>query len=70
MSHKFGRIVSTATRKQRLTAIKAIVIYLERIRDAEKHCLESAALATHWRCETELIASVIDEAIMVLEDLY
>jgi len=44
-------------------AVKAITVYLERIRDAE---LRTSAPS----CETELLASIIDEAICILETIH
>jgi len=60
-----------ATRKQRLTAIKAVIVHLERIRDAERRYMDAARrpAASIWRYESELIASIIDEAILVLDTI-
>jgi len=60
-----------ATRKQRLTAVKAVIACLERISGAERRQMDSArnAAAAGWRYESELIASIIDEAVFVLETL-
>lgn len=56
-----------SSRRRRIVAIKAIIAHLDRIRDAEQR---SMAYATPlWRCESELISTVIDEAISVLESL-
>ena len=63
------RILTDITsRRRRIVAIRAIIVYLDRIRDAERRSMAKAA--PHWRCEAELISGVIDEAICILESLY
>jgi hypothetical protein len=59
----------TGSRKQRLTAIKAVIAHLERISNAERRHMNLVRDATGLRCESELIASIIDEAIFILETL-
>ena len=63
-----GNLICISSRKQRLAAVRAIVAYLERVRDAELRSVGAAAPG--WRYESELIAAVIDEAVNVLETLY
>jgi endonuclease/exonuclease/phosphatase family metal-dependent hydrolase len=60
-----------STRKQRIAAVKAVVAHLERIRDAERRQMGAALHATGLclRCESELVASIIDEAIFVLDTI-
>jgi len=60
-----------ATRKQRLTAVRAVIAHLERIRDAERRHMDAARrpAASGWRCESELIASIIDDAIWALDTI-
>jgi hypothetical protein len=60
-----------ATRKQRLMAIKAMIVYLERISDAERRQMNTAQgpVAACGRYESELLASVIDEAVFILDTL-
>ena len=60
--------VNISSRRRRIIAVKAIVTYLERIRDAERRSMASAE--PHRRCESELISSAIDDAIFILEILY
>jgi len=55
--------MSISSRKRRFMAVKAIVVYLERIRDAELRAFPAS-------CETELVASIIDEAVCILEMLH
>jgi len=60
-----------ASRKQRLLAIKAVIAHLEQISNAERrhmYFIRDTA-ANGWRCESELIASIIDEAVFVLESI-
>ena len=59
------------TRKQRVIALKAVVAHLERIRDAERRQMDAVRgpAAPGCRCESELIASIIDEAIWVLDTI-
>ena len=58
------------TPKQRVIAVKSIIVYLERIRDAAiRHpaiAPQSYAL-TEQRYEAEYFAEIIDEAIYILE---
>jgi len=62
--------IRIATRKQRLTAVKAMIVYLERISRAERRQMNSSRnTAAGWRCESELIASIIDDAVFILETL-
>ena len=51
------------SRKQRILAIKVIIYYLERIRDAERRHSNISGR----QYEAELIASIIDEAVCILE---
>ena len=66
-----GAVLRIATRKQRRTAIKAVIAHLERIRDAERRQMDSARspAASGLRCEHELVASIIDDAIWVLDTI-
>jgi hypothetical protein len=53
------------SRNQRLRAVKMIIVHLGRIRDVElRHSYTSGQ-----QYEAELIASIIDEAIFILETL-
>jgi hypothetical protein len=64
--------LKVSTRRQRLMAVKSMVVYLGRVRDAERRCMDASprpAASSPQRYEAELIASVIDEAICVLEAL-
>jgi hypothetical protein len=63
--------ISVATRRRRLTALKAIVTYLERIRDIELKNMDAVhnPAASSWRYEAQIIISVIDDAIIVLNAL-
>ena len=55
----YGRMYITS-RRQWIKAIKVIVVYLERIRDVERR-------STSY--EAELIASLIDEALWLLDSI-
>lgn len=63
--------IRIATRKQRLIAVKAMIVYLERISRAERRQMNyirnTAAVGQQY--ESELIASIIDDAVFILETL-
>lgn len=52
------------SKRQCFTAIRVIIAHLERLRDAERR-----QMCTAWRYEAELIASIIDEAIWILDTI-
>jgi hypothetical protein len=63
--------IDISSRRQRLLAVKVIITYLERICDAERYGIDAVPqlVASPWRCEAELIASTIDEAIWILDTI-
>ena len=60
--------IDISSRKRRIVAVRAIIAHLDRIRNTELRSMNNAP--PHWRCESELISEVIDEAINILESLY
>ena len=60
------KVISISSRKKRLVAIKVIIAHLCRIRDAERR----QSNMSNRQYEAELIASIIDEAVFVLEALH
>jgi hypothetical protein len=67
------RALNMDSRKQRLRVVKVFTAYLALVSDAE---LRSISVSTRpeevsrWRYEAELISSIIDEAVFVLETLW
>jgi len=63
--------INISSRKQRLMAVKAMVVLLERISNAERRQMKAVRdpATSGRRCESELIASIIDEAIFILDTL-
>lgn len=63
--------INISSRKQRLLAVRVIITYLERICNAERHGMDAVPqpAASPWRCEAELIASTIDEAVWILDTI-
>jgi hypothetical protein len=62
--------INISTRNKRLLAVKVIARHLERIRDAEWRCIDSTPhMPSSLRCEAELRASIIEDAIFILDTI-
>jgi len=61
-----------STRKQRLMAVRRIVVFLERIRNKELSKMNEYRPdnASPWRYEAEQIISIVEDAICILDQLY